>query len=151
MLVAVVATVIVSVAHPDIGNAGVVITLILVDGTLFLRTALLILPAWAVLNIITHQSGGDTETALTAELPRIGHGKVEIESSVLFSLAVIAGAPVGKMPFLSPERILSRAVLHGHQGVPGDQKLTVKFPPGVLSGVEQLTHTVAQEESHLLR
>ena len=52
MLVAVVATVIVSVAHPDIGNAGVVITLILVDGTLFLRTALLILPAWAVVGFV---------------------------------------------------------------------------------------------------
>ena len=45
VLIAVVSTVIVPVAHPDIGDAGIVVTLVLVDWALFLRTSLLILPS----------------------------------------------------------------------------------------------------------
>ena len=48
-------------------------------------TVLFIFPTWAVVNLITHQPGVDTETALTAELSKIWNSKVEIESSVIFS------------------------------------------------------------------
>ena len=74
--IAVVSTVIVSVAHPDIGNAGIVVTLILVDGTLFLRTTLLILPPWAVVGLVASSSCTTkefTETPAEVENPCEGH------------------------------------------------------------------------------
>ena len=90
MLVAVVATVIVSVAHPDIGNAGVVITLILVDGTLFLRTALLILPAWAVVGFVALLVKWDAEGR-----PAIVRRTFELvlEADVFVAVLLIARIP----------------------------------------------------------
>ena len=73
MLIAVVSTVIVPVAHPDIGDAGIVVTLVLVDWTLFLRTTLLILPSWAVVGLVAllvkwYTEGGPAIVRRTFEL-----------------------------------------------------------------------------------
>jgi len=73
VLIAVVSTVIVPVAHPDIGNAGIVVTLVLVDWALFLRTSLLILPSWAVVGLVAllvkwYTEGGPAIVRRTFEL-----------------------------------------------------------------------------------
>ena len=73
MLITVVSTVIVPVTHPNIGNTSVVVTLILVDGTLFLGTTLLILPSWAVVGLVAllvkwYTEGGPAIVRRTFEL-----------------------------------------------------------------------------------
>ena len=73
MLITVVSTVIVPVAHPHIRNTGIVVTLVLVDGTFFLRTTLLILPSWTVVGLVAllvkwYTEGGPAIVRRTFEL-----------------------------------------------------------------------------------
>ena len=90
MLIAVVSTVIVPIAHPYIRNAGIVVTLVLVDWTLFLRTTLLILPSWAVVGLVAllvkwYTEGGPAIVRRTFELV--------LEADVLVAVLLVARVP----------------------------------------------------------
>ena len=90
MLIAVVSTVIVPIAHPYIRNAGIVVTLVLVDWTLFLRTTLLILPSWAVVGLVAllvkwYTEGGPAIVRRTFELV--------LEADVFIAVLLVARIP----------------------------------------------------------
>jgi hypothetical protein len=90
VLITVVSTVIVPVAHPDIGNAGIVVTLVLVDGTLLLRTTLLILPSRAVVGLVAllvkwYTEGGPAIVRRTFELV--------LEADVFVAVLLVARIP----------------------------------------------------------
>ena len=87
MLITVVSTVIVSVAHPYIGNAGIVVTLVLVDWAFFLRTTFLILTSWAVVGLVAllvkwYTEGGPAIVRRTFELV--------LEADVLVAVLLVA-------------------------------------------------------------
>ena len=90
MLIAVVSTVIVPIAHPYIRNAGIVVTLVLVDWTLFLRTTLLILPSWAVVGLVALLVQWDTEGRLVLVRRTF---ELVLEADVLVAVLLVTRVP----------------------------------------------------------
>ena len=105
-----------------------------------METVLFVFSVVTVLQVITHQPGGDTLPAVTTELSGLLHPQVKVESSDVLFPFVTAGTN-SEIPPLSSYREVWRP-LHDSDQAGVDTEI-VKFPPRILNRIEQGTAAVA--------
>ena len=90
MLIAVVSTIIVAVTDPHVRNAGIIVALVLVDGTFHCRTTLLVLTSRTIVGFVALLVQWDTEGRLVVVRRTF---ELVLETDVLVAVLLVARVP----------------------------------------------------------